>query len=266
MFEENENLVTEEVTENVEELATEETVEIPEEPVEEKKYTEAELNAEVDRLLAKKIAIKQDKIRRDYEKKYGKLEAVLKAGTGESDLDTITNTFETFYTRKGVEIPNYETSYSDEENEVLADNEAKKIIDLGYNEVKEEVDRLAEIGVSNMTPREKVYFSKLAEFRKEEESRRELAKIGVGADALKDNDFLEFEKKLNPSMSVKEKYEMYLEMKPKKQIDKMGSMKSGPVSKVKDSYTAEEIERLTEEDLDNPQVWEAVRRSMTGRA
>ena len=34
---------------------------------------------------------------------------------------------------------------------------------------------------------------------------------------------------------------------------------------VKDYYTPEEISKMTEEDLDNPQVWEAVRRCMTGQ-
>ena len=43
-------------------------------------------------------------------------------------------------------------------------------------------------------------------------------------------------------------------------------MQSGATSKVKDYYTAEEIERLTDEDLDNDAVWEAVRKSMTGQA
>ena len=58
---------------------------------------------------------------------------------------------------------------------------------------------------------------------------------------------------------------MYVAQKPKKNVEKMGSMKSGPV-KVKEYYTPEEIERLTDEDLDNPQVWEAVRKSMTGQS
>jgi hypothetical protein len=44
----------------------------------------------------------------------------------------------------------------------------------------------------------------------------------------------------------------------------MGSMKNAPVNEVKDFYSAEEISKMTEEDLKNPKVWEAVRRSMTG--
>jgi hypothetical protein len=45
----------------------------------------------------------------------------------------------------------------------------------------------------------------------------------------------------------------------------MGSMKQTPAKGAKDYYSQEDIERLTEEDLDDPHVWEAVRRSMTGR-
>ena len=33
--------------------------------------------------------------------------------------------------------------------------------------------------------------------------------------------------------------------------------------KVKDYYTEDEIRKLTDEELDNPKIWEAVRRSMT---
>jgi hypothetical protein len=40
-------------------------------------------------------------------------------------------------------------------------------------------------------------------------------------------------------------------------------MKQIQNSGVKDYYSPEEIERLTEDDLRDPHVWEAVRRSMT---
>jgi hypothetical protein len=45
----------------------------------------------------------------------------------------------------------------------------------------------------------------------------------------------------------------------------MGSMKNNPDKGVKDYYSPSEIDKLTEEDLADPKVWEAVRRSMTGR-
>ena len=91
MFEENENLVEEETTENTEEQTeeenvqeesntktTEDTAESTEENVEDvaegnqKLYTEKELTDRVDELLAKKIARRESKIRREYEKKYGR--------------------------------------------------------------------------------------------------------------------------------------------------------------------------------------------------
>ena len=90
--------------------------------------------------------------------------------------------------------------------------------------------------------------------------------LGINKKDIEDSEFKEFSNKLNPELSLKEKYELFLQVKPKKETKKMGSMQSGATSKVKDYYTAEEIERLTDEDLDNDAVWEAVRKSMTGQA
>ena len=42
-------------------------------------------------------------------------------------------------------------------------------------------------------------------------------------------------------------------------------MKGVPESRKKDYYTPEEISKLSEEDLDDPEIWEAVRKSMTGQ-
>jgi hypothetical protein len=264
MFEENKDLVTD-VTENVEqpteevvETATEEVVEQP------KTYTEEELNARVDELLAKKIARKEARIRKEYDKKYGRLENVLKAGTGEEDLDKLTDTFTSFYAKKGIEIPK-EPTYNDNDMKVLANAEAQSIIESGFDEVVEEVDRLAELGVDNMTSREKLVFTKLAEYRKSEQDRVELAKIGVSEKALEDNEFIEFASKLNPSMSVKDKYEMYTQYKPKPKVETMGSMKNATSTDtgVKDFYTRDEALKFTKKDFDkNPALYKAVEQSM----
>lgn len=263
---ENNNELVTDVTENVE-LPTEEVVESVEttEVVETPKtYTEDELNARVDELLAKKIARKEARIRKEYDKKYGKLESVLKAGTGEEDLDKLTETFTSFYAKKGIEIPS-EPTYNDNDMKVLANAEADSIISLGYEDVVEEVDRLAELGIDNMTPREKLVFTKLAEYRKSEQDRKELAKIGVGAKALEDKDFIEFAEKLNPSMSIKDKYEMYTQYKPKPKVETMGSMKNttNNDSGVKDFYTRDEALKFSKKDLDNnPALFKAIEQSM----
>ena len=265
MFEEN-NLVNE--TENVE-LTTEQTAGVEEtteqtEVVETPKtYTEEELNARVDELLAKKIARKEARIRKEYDKKYGKLESVLKAGTGEEDLDKLTNTFTDFYTKKGIQIPT-EPTYNENDMKVLANAEADSIIASGFDEVVEEVDRLAEIG-DDMSPRDRLVFIKLAEYRKSEQDKKELAKIGVGAKALEDKDFIEFAEKLNPSMSIKDKYEMYSQFKPKPKVETMGSMKNATSkdTTVKDFYTRDEALKFTKKDFDkNPALYKAVEQSM----
>ena len=260
-MEDNKELVNE--TENVE-LPTEEVV-VTEEVIEQPKtYTEDELNARVDELLAKKIARKEARIRKEYDKKYGKLENVLRAGTGEDDLNTITDTLSNFYTKKGIKIPT-EPTYSESDMKVLANAEAQSIIDSGFDEVVEEVDRLAELGVDNMTSREKLVFTKLAEYRKSEQDRKDLAKIGVSEAALEDKEFIEFASKLNPNMSTKEKYEMYTQYKPKPKVETMGSMKNTTSNDtgVKDFYTRDEALKFTKKDFDkNPALFKAVENSM----
>lgn len=257
-----ENLVN--TTENVE-LPTEQVETVAPEAIEQPKtYTEEELNARVDELLAKKIARKEARIRKEYDKKYGKLENVLKAGTGEEDINSITNTLSDFYTKKGIQLPT-EPTYSDSDMRVLANAEAQSIIDSGFDEVVEEVDRLAELGADNMTPREKLVFTTLAEYRKTEQDRKDLAKIGVSDSALQDNEFIEFAKKLNPSMSTKEKYEMYTQFKPKPKVEPMGSMKNNTSNDtgVKDFYTRDEALKFTKKDFDNnPALFKAVEQSM----
>jgi hypothetical protein len=124
---EHENLVVNETAENVEHT-TEETA---------KTYTEAEFNAKLDEVLGKKIARKEAKIRKEYERKYGNLEEVLKAGTGKESVEEMTNTFAEFYRQKGITIPEKPT-YSTKDIEVLARAEAEDIIRSGYDEVVEE--------------------------------------------------------------------------------------------------------------------------------
>lgn len=265
MFEENENLVTDEVTENVEEQATEELVDgakeettevVEETPVAEETFTKKQ----VDEMIAKKLARKEAKIRKDFERKYGRLENVLKAGTGVETVDEMADTFTDFYTKRGIQIPQT-AQYSEREAQILAEAEANEIITAGYDEIADELNRLTDIGFDNMTATDKHIFMKLKKEADRISSEKELKSIGITE--LPDG-FKEFADKLNPELSMKEKYELYTKMNPKKEIKTIGSMQSGQESKVKESYTKEEIERMTEEDLDKPGVWEAVRRSMTG--
>lgn len=277
MFEENEDVVLE-GTENVEELATEELVDGARATTEtegsEKLYSQADfdkmVNDRINELLPKKLERAKSKMQREYTERYGRLETTLKAGlqaTGANveSVEDITNTFNDFYKSKGVNIPE-QAQYSEHDLKLLANAEANEIISSGYDDLVEEVDRLAEIGADNMTPRERIVFQKLAEERMKQDSIKELAKIGISPEVLNNSEFKEFANKLNPSLSAKEKYEMYKQLNPKKEVEQIGSMKNNNVTKeVKSYYTPEEISKLTVEDLDNPVVWEAVRKSMTGQ-
>ena len=253
-----------EVTENVVEQTTEEAV-----VVEEPKYTEAEFNQKMDELLAKKLARKEAKIRKEYEEKfssYREAEEVLNAGLGVSNIQEATSNLREFYRSKGVEVPEYKQPvYNEDDLKILANNEAQKIIEYGIEDVIEEVDRLAEKGIENMTSREKLLFQQLATHRKDYEDQKELAQIGVTKDALNDADFIEFAKNLNPSLSAKQKYETYLKYKPKKELEVMGSMKNttNEDTTVKEFYSREEAAKFTVKDFDkNPALFEAVKKSM----
>ena len=254
MFDNEKDLVTEEVAENVEQT-TEETP---------KTYTEAEFNAKLDEVLGKKLARREAKIRKEYERKYGDLEEVLKAGTGKTDVGEITNTFKEFYENKGIKISK-KPEYSAKDIETLARAEAEEIIRSGYEDVVEEVDRLSEIGVSDMTPREKALFKVLAEHRGNAERGRELSSIGVTEDVYNSKEFKEFQNKFNPNTPIKDIYDIYSKTLPKKEFKTPGSMKSTVSNDggVKDYYSYEEALKFTQKELDNnPALYEAVKKSM----
>ena len=238
---------------------TEQTVE--ESP---KTYTEAEFNAKLDELLGKKIARKEAKIRKEYERKYGDLEEVLKAGTGKEDVDDMTDTFRQFYSSKGIKMPQ-KPQYTDKDVAVLAKADAADIISGGFEDVVEEADRLNEIGAANMTPREKAVFIALANHIKTTETSRELSKIGVTEDVYDSKEFKDLAAKFKPDTPIRDIYDIYAKTQPKKEIKTAGSMKNTNAGEgaIKDFYTPDEAKRFSKEDFDkNPALYDAVVKSM----
>lgn len=276
---ENENPAVE-TAENVEEVATEEMTGAEgsgegseaaegaaaegngQEP--EKVYTQEEFNRKLDEVLSRKIARNNARIRKDYERKYGQLETVLKAGTGKDDVGEITSDFRQFYEGRGVKIPEA-GAYSQRDMEVLAQAEADDIIQSGLDDVIEEVNRLAGVGAANMSPREKLVFTKLAGYRQQAERARELQKLGVGEEVYSGKEFTEFAARFNPDTPVAEVYDIYSRLQPKKEVRTMGSVKNtGPKETgVKDFYTRDEALKFTKKDFDrNPELYKAVEKSM----
>lgn len=250
-MENNENFVAEQVAENVEQT-TEQTPE--------KVYTQAEVDDIVGRRLARNTA----KITKQYDRKYGKLENVLRAGTGKESVEEITDTFTQFYQGKGIQIPE-EPAFSASDIELLARAEAENIIRSGYEDVVDEVERLTELGADNMNPREKAIFKVLAEHRQSAERGMELAQIGVTEDVYNSKEFQDFAGKFNTNIPIRDIYDIYAKTQPKKDIQTMGSMRNNGSAgdSVKDFYSFEEASKFTKADFDkNPALYEAVRKSM----
>lgn len=256
---ENENLVLDD-TENVETVTTEETTGEEQVEIPVKTYTQEE----VDEIVGKRLARNTAKIRKEYTKKYGDLENVLKAGTGKDNIVELTDTFRSFYEQKGIHIPS-EPTYSGRDIEVLAKAEADDIISAGFEEVVEEVDRLAELGIENMSAREKQVFKELAEYRQNAERSNELSKLGVTEDVYNSKEFKDFASKFGTNTTITEIYEIYNKMQPKKEVRTMGSLKNNTTNDtgVKDFYTRDEALKFTKKDFDNnPELFKAVEKSM----
>jgi hypothetical protein len=253
-MENNENFVTEEVTENVEQT----TEEIAEQP---KLFTQDDMN----RAVSKAKARTREKVQKENDRKYGNLIDTLRAGTGKESVEEMTDTFAQFYESKGIKLRE-EPTYTDKDIEVLANADAADVIRYGYDEVVEEVDRLADLGLENMTAREKAYFKVLAEHRQKTERQNDLSKIGVTEEEYNSKGFQEFAGMFNPTVPIAEIYKHYSKTKPKKDIKPMGSMKNTPSEDtgVKDYYSYEEAVQFTKADFDkNPALYEAVKKSMT---
>lgn len=249
-MENNENFVPEQVTENVEQT-TEQTP---------RTYTQEE----VDAIVGKRIARKEAKIRKEYDRKYGDLEGVLKAGTGKESVEEVTDAFREFYEKKGVQLPGRPT-YSDSDLAVLAKADAEDIIRGGYEEVVEETDRLSALGIANMTARDKAVFKTLAEYRQNTERGKALAQLGVTEDVYGSKEFTDFAAKFNTTTPITDIYDLYAKTQPKKQVKPMGSMKNSTTDEgtVKDFYTRDEALKFTKKDFDkNPALYKAVEASM----
>ena len=251
---ENENLVTQEVAENVE-TPTEESPKI---------YTEAEFNQRLDETLGKKIARKEGKIRKEFERKYSDLENLLRAGTGKESVEEITESLKEFYQGKGFELPKKD-EFSSKDFEVLGRADAEEFIHAGNDEIEEELERLTALGTDKMSEREKALYKTLSEHQSNTQRYRELAELGVSEEVYNSKEFKDFEKKFISDTSISDIYDIYCKTKPKKEIKTLGSMKSSGLEKgtVKEYYSREEAKQFTVEDFNkNPELYKAVKNSM----
>lgn len=279
MYEEELEEVVEEIQETSEEQPEEELEEQPtqepeeeeqptQEPQEEQKFTQADVdrkvNEKLNEILPGKIARREARIRRENDRQYGELMDLLRTGTGKESMEDIKGVLKGYYGQRGVQTP-AKPQYSEKDTQILAQAEADEIIRGGFDEVVEEVDRLARIGLKNMNPREKALFSALAKHRQKEEQKIEMEKLGVDKEVYENQEFRSFAKMFDKSVPMQSVLELWQKTRPQQETyTTMGSMKQAPAKGPKDYYSPEEIARLDDE-LDDDKVWEAVRRSMTGK-
>lgn len=251
---------TENMDETIEETEEVEEVEEPNEP--EKLYTEEEFNARIDDIVSKRLARQERKLTKDFKDKlakYEQLERVVNAGLGTSSIDEATENLSSYYAEQGVEIPSASHEYNDEDTKILAEYEAGKIKNLGLEEVDEELERLSQIG--DMSTRDRLIFNDLLAYKKAEEGRHQLQELGVTDEVIESKEFKTFASRFKAETPMTEIYELFASTN-RKPPAKIGSLKNGATEDVKQEYTPEEVDRLTEKDFDNPKVMEAVRRSM----
>ena len=223
-------------------------------------FTQEEVDAIVQRRLARK--------ERDFQKelsKYKSTEEVLKSGLGATDITDAEDKLREYWNGQGIKLPERtKPGLTQHQLEVLARDEANEFIEEGYESMKAEANRLASKGYQNLNESEKIIFNKLAETLTNEDNRKALLKLGATEEILTDKSFNEFKSKFNSSVPISEIYGMYMKNNNKKTVkENPGSMKNSDVNATKDFYTPEEISKLSEEQLDDPKIWEAVRKSMT---
>lgn len=263
------------VTENTEAQSVEENeegIELTDTASQEEKkevitYTAEEVekmvNDRINDILPKKIEREKRKMEKQYSDKLAKYEetdSILKAGLGTKDISESNQRMREFYKEQGIDIPAYsKPKYSEEDEKILGKAEASKIIDLGFEEMQEEANRLATIGVDKMTPREKVIFNTLADELTYQKNKKELAKLGANEELLSNNEFKEFASQFNSKTPIKTIYEMYnVTHQSKPKAEKIGSMKNNISKEEKDFYTPDEVKALTPEEWEKPGVWEKV--------
>lgn len=246
----------EEIVQN-DEVVEQTTNENVETPTTEQKVEQQEFTPEQQRKINEIIQSRVASTKRSEEKKYQKLVNTIKAGmkAETNDVDEITSMARKLYKENGIDIPD-EPIYSEEDENILAEAEAQKIIELGYDAIASETDNF-----TGKTSREKKVYDALMKKRHELENLKSLEQIGVSKEEYTGREFQDFAKKFNSNTPYTEIYEMYSKMY-KKEPSPIGSMKS--VTKddgIKEYYSPEEFDRLTDEQLDNPKIWEAVQKS-----
>lgn len=261
MDEEKENVVDTESTETAEVETTQPEV------VEEKKYTQAEIDGmkakwegNYQKRLDKAIARKMKEYDDESFKK-DQLISVLKEQTNKETLDDLLDMSEQQY---GVTIQRTRTSKNDER--VLGKHDAEEILEIQDDDYAEkELNRLANL---KRTEREEETYSELKsnlETRKlEAQRKKEIKDNGLDEELVNSDNFKAFEQKFSKETPITDIYEMYEKINGVKEEKPFsaGSLKDTKSKQTDEFFTLDEFNALSAKDLDDPKIYEKAMKSM----
>lgn len=232
----------------------------------EKTYTQED----IDRVVSQEKARLERKYRKEQESKLGQaqeLENTIRVGLGLSSDDDVLSKVKDFYKEQGIDIPDAKTSVSNRDSEILGKADANEIIDTcDYEEIEARANELAVKQKQGKTSaRESAEFFKLGEYLTTKLEEKELKANGVDIGILQDREFKKFASRFNRDAKISEVYELWEKLNektPKKPVSTGSSKSTVPDNGVKDHYTSEEVDKLTDKELDDPNIWKRVRESM----
>ncbi len=196
--------------------------------------------------------------------KYRQLENVIKAGLGVDNLDEAISRTSSFYKEQGINIPEYKESYSERDEKILAKADAQEIIESGRNEMEAEANRIANIPAEKRTIREKTIFDTLCKKLINLKDIDDLKEKGYKTEILSEKKFNEFRNQFNVNTPISKIYEMYSKINGQEVVQPKspGSVKSTTaVKQIKNYYSPEDFDKLTKEDLENPEIMKVVDKS-----
>lgn len=265
-----ENLEEVQVNASQDDEQVQENVEMTEDPNQEidiEKQIEEKANALFEQKVEERLI--RDRVQRERRQnkelaKYKQLENVIKAGLGVDNLDEAINRTSEFYKEQGIDIPEFNDIYSERDEKILAKADAQEIIELGKEEMEAEANRIASIPEAKRSLREKTIFNTLCKELISLKDMEELKSKGYKTDILQTKEFSDFRNQFNVNTPISTIYEMYNKVSGKtvEQPRSPGSAKSTTtVKQIKDYYSPEDFDKLTDEELNDPKIMKIVDKS-----
>ncbi len=264
-----EELIETDASEGVEEVQdTTETVEQPSEDDIEKRIEERANKIAEEKIEARLI---RDRVKREREEagtraKYEQLESMMKSALGAKDIDDVITKSREFYKEQGITIPDTinKPSLNERDEIVLAKADANDIIKLGKSEMEIEANRIASIPEKNRSLRDRTIFNDVCKELVRINDMENLKVKGYDTKVLKDKDFSLFREQFNLNTPVSQIYEMYNKVHGNKKVQPKspGSAKTTQTNnEIKDYYSPEDFDKLTDADLRNPKIMQIVDKS-----